>query len=470
MRARSTWRWWFGARAGRAAAALAWACCAGLSSAQVPGPVLTKGVGPAAASCTKECHQDVLRHKKLHGPVATDCGSCHVQVGERSAHTFTFVVPKDQLCVRCHNLPVQAGMHAPVRDGKCSECHDPHGTDRPGLLVADPQRELCAKCHREDFGKFKHVHGPVAVGACIVCHAPHSAPHPKLLTQDTRSMCLGCHDEIRGKIERGAHVHAAMDAGCTSCHDAHASAHPFQLRDTAPGLCLSCHKEQFERMTAGAKVIHGAVTAEGGCTTCHEPHASARPALQRGTERAACLTCHDKVVPAADGTRLTNMAAHLDASPHRHGPIREGTCTACHDPHAGQHFRLLSADYPAQFYAPFDVGAYQLCFKCHVPDLVLKQSGKGLTQFRDGDTNLHYLHVNREKGRTCRACHEVHASQRPSHVREAVPFGNSGWMLQINYERTDGGGKCAPGCHVPKTYTRGIGTGPPTSGLIGASP
>ena len=89
---------------------------------------------------------------------------------------------------------------------------------------------------------------------------------------------------------------------------------------------------------------------------------------------------------------------------------------------------------------------------------MLKPGGTGLTQFRDGDRNLHYVHVNREKGRTCRACHEVHASKRPAHIREAVPYGSGNWMLEINFEQTPQGGSCTPACHVMRSYTRTLPT------------
>jgi predicted CXXCH cytochrome family protein len=56
------------------------------------------------------------------------------------------------------------------------------------------------------------------------------------------------------------------------------------------------------------------------------------------------------------------------------------------------------------------------------------------------------------KGRTCRACHETHASNFPKHIREAVPFGS--WDLPVNFEKTESGGSCAPGCHKEKKYDR----------------
>jgi hypothetical protein len=86
---------------------------------------------------------------------------------------------------------------------------------------------------------------------------------------------------------------------------------------------------------------------------------------------------------------------------------------------------------------------------------VLKEKGAGLTRFRNGEVNLHWLHVNREKGRTCRACHEVHASKNPFHIRDAVPFGSKGWLIEIKFKQTTNGGSCSPGCHSDKTYDRG---------------
>jgi predicted CXXCH cytochrome family protein len=156
-----------------------------------------------------------------------------------------------------------------------------------------------------------------------------------------------------------------------------------------------------------------------------------------------------------EGQRLADMAALLKDNPDHHGPVRRADCVACHNPHASRNFRLLAKEYPAVFYAPFDLQDYDLCFSCHVQELVTRERGDGVTGFRDGDVNLHYVHVHQEKkGRTCRACHEVHASRRPFHIREQVAFGTGGWELPINFETHPDGGSCAPGCHAEKSYRR----------------
>jgi predicted CXXCH cytochrome family protein len=400
------------------------------------------------------CHASIVDRKVMHGPTAQQkCLACH-QYKEPRDHSFRLASDPQKLCSDCHTLNHRTYTHAPVEQGRCTGCHDPHGSDFRASLVADPTRGLCLTCHQQDFSQKKFVHGPVASGTCILCHEAHSSWQPKLLSSAPDKMCLGCHAELVPKPGEARHVHAPAKDKCTSCHDAHASDLKYQLREAAPALCLSCHKELAEKIAA-APVVHGAVKGPDGCSGCHTPHFSQLPKLQRQAQPQACLSCHDRAIQLADGTTLTDIAALLKDNPQQHGPIREGACTACHQPHASEHYRLLTADYPPDFYAAFDLGKYKLCFSCHIPDLVLKQRGGGLTRFREGDLNLHWVHVNQQKGRTCRACHEVHASKHPFHIRDAVPFGTSGWMLEIGYEQTPTGGSCAPGCHKPRTYNNG---------------
>ncbi|WP_428939551.1 cytochrome c3 family protein [Fontivita pretiosa] len=412
---------------------------------------------------SQTCHAGIVNRRVMHGPTAqAKCLACH-QYDEPREHRFRLASPGERLCGDCHSLKHRTTVHTPVRQGRCTGCHDPHGSAHRAMLRDDPTRGLCLSCHKQQgFENRKFVHGPVSSGACILCHEPHSSWQPKLLTDPPQQLCIGCHSELVACGDFGRHVHAPVKDNCTSCHDAHASDHRYQLRDGAPGLCLSCHKELGKALASSA-VVHGATTEPGGCLGCHSPHFSQLPKLQRRTQPQQCLGCHDRATRAADGRELANMASLLEENPQHHGPIRQGACTACHQPHAGQRFRLLLADYPPEFYAPFKLDQYALCFNCHIPDLVLKRNGVGLTRFRKGDLNLHWLHVNQEKGRTCRACHEVHASRQPFHIRQAVPFGDRGWMLEINYEQTESGGRCSPGCHGPRDYDHGGSARLPTT-------
>jgi Zn-finger protein len=137
----------------------------------------------------------------------------------------------------------------------------------------------------------------------------------------------------------------------------------------------------------------------------------------------------------------------------KHGPIAQGDCSACHMVHGGNQDNLLILPYAVGFYQQFTNDNYALCFQCHDISLVTTPSPDKETSFRDGSRNLHAVHVDRGKqGRSCRACHNVHASRFPTLIADSVSFGE--WKLPINYQKTDTGGSCAPGCHKPASYDR----------------
>jgi predicted CXXCH cytochrome family protein len=114
-----------------------------------------------------------------HGPYAAKmCGACH-----ESATMNALVAPRDELCLRCHTLPLDV----------------------------------------------TYVHGPLASGGCLVCHDPHNSRYPALLVSDADGFCVHCHDP---KAVAAVQAHQDLEPGttCTTCHDAHGSDKPFLLK------------------------------------------------------------------------------------------------------------------------------------------------------------------------------------------------------------------------------------------------
>jgi predicted CXXCH cytochrome family protein len=411
--------------------------------------------GPVDRDSCAECHEDVMQHAEVHGPVAVNaCDACHV-VESAEEHTYTLARTGAELCTFCHELN-RAGaavVHRPVAKGECTACHDPHGGSERSLLVAPTVAALCSECH-DDVVDGSHVHGPVAAGACVVCHAPHAAPYPKLLVAEGSALCTNCHATTQTQLESLRVVHPPAAEACEQCHDAHASDHAMMLVAEPQELCLSCH-EPIKDTIEHAPTQHAAVTTGQSCLNCHSPHASDYPRVLKTDMETLCFACHDREIELEDGTKLPDIKAVIDTGRSLHGPVAQDNCAACHVIHGGDHFRLLKKEYPPDFYASFSEERYALCFMCHDRQLLQDARTTTLTDFRNGDRNLHYLHVNREKkGRTCRACHATHASNRANHIRESVPFGRGGWMLPIGFEKLENGGRCAPGCHAPYEYNR----------------
>jgi predicted CXXCH cytochrome family protein len=333
------------------------------------------------------------------------------------------------MCVLCHEIPPEGGT----------------------AVLVSPSAPLCFKCHSEDGFKGDFVHGPFAAGDCLTCHSPHGADESAMVRIEGRQMCLTCHEDMDADLAKASFRHRASAGGCASCHSPHASGYRYQLREPAPGICSGCHENIFDNMETAA-VTHSPVREESACLNCHSPHVSEYDGLLQSGEMALCLNCHDEPIEVGQ-YELELMGKLLEEKPWWHGPVQFGQCSECHNPHGSPYYRLLTDAYPERLYAPFFESNYALCFRCHEPALVKEERTVSLTEFRDGDRNLHFVHVDKTSmGRTCRLCHDAHASSQPGHIRESVQFGN--WDLPIKFDKTENGGSCEPGCHAEKSYDR----------------
>ncbi len=298
-------------------------------------------------------------------------------------------------------------------------------------------------------------HAPFVSGQCAMCHdlGTPAGKSPGKIADDVGALCATCHYDMDEAMKNSQVVHAPALMGCTSCHNPHNSVNPSLLLEQPKNLCLGCHGE-IQQTIAEAKVQHDAVIDENACMNCHTPHASNVQHLLTALPFDLCVSCHseaDKVDSA--GQPMTNFSKLLADNPYHHGPVDGKDCSACHLTHGGDNYRLLVADYPAKFYSPYNPDNYALCYRCHNDANMADPETTTTTRFRDGSRNLHYLHVNKsDRGRTCRACHEVHASENPHQIRDGVPFGPRNWLLPINYTKTETGGSCTKTCHQTKSY------------------
>jgi predicted CXXCH cytochrome family protein len=395
----------------------------------------------------------------LHGPVLVNaCESCH-KLTDAGKHSFEPMRTRDQMCVLCHVVDVApqapgTAIHKPFAEGECLSCHDPHGSREKAMLRGDRYADACKTCHADITGAHDRVHGPASAGACGACHKPHTSSVPKLLIAEGRELCLRCHVKTGLDIESKRVVHPPAKGDCRICHDPHATDFPGMLTADAVTLCTGCHADIGNTIDT-ATTQHAAVTTKRSCLNCHAAHASDYSSLLKSEEKSLCFECHNQAIELPDGTKLANMKEVIEKGKSLHGAIADRNCDVCHEIHGGGHRRLLTNEYPSDLYYPFSESAYALCFSCHDRQMVLLSRSENVTAFRNGDRNLHYAHVNRDgKGRSCRVCHDAHASSHDQHIRAEIPYGPAGWKLPIKYEQLPEGGRCGPGCHTGFEYNR----------------
>jgi len=242
--------------------------------------------------CTS-CHdphsgpfESLLREKMEDG-----CAKCHEEIGAKMKKAKT--------------------RHMPLyRKEACGSCHLVHFGDHKNLLQSS-ERELCLDCHGKDdnnkgkdkglrnikteLENKKHLHGPIKEEKCSVCHDPHGSSYPRLLTgpyptdfyanykPGIYGFCLGCHEEnllrfpettVNTEFRNGNknlhYVHSARKLKgrtCRTCHAPHASDSDkliaeegasfgswkipirFVLKDTGGSCSPGCHQtKQYDRV------------------------------------------------------------------------------------------------------------------------------------------------------------------------------------------------------------------------------
>lgn len=261
--------------------------------------------------------------------------------------------------------------------------------------------------------------------------------------------CKECHSDL---IEQ-KNVHAVA-SDCETCHQSNGSDHSiiskaFNFTEKLPQLCYTCH-DVIQAEIDKSKVIHGAIKENKSCVNCHSPHATAEAKLLKKESKELCLSCHNKII-ANDERKIANIKQKVTSSKVIHAAVEDG-CITCHKPHASDRKNLLADNFPSHEYTVVSKDSFALCFNCHDAALLEKETSDDATNFRNGNKNLHFLHINGIKGRSCTLCHDIHGSDNEHLIKSTVAFGK--FEMKQYYNPTQTGGSCRNACHKENSYER----------------
>ncbi len=406
-------------------------------------------------SCN-ECHDDMLVGEVVHAPAKKDCQRCHLASGaEHPLENVIGFALKEQvpnLCYECHDPKNdKAFVHDPVIKGDCLTCHDIHNSPNMYLVKEDPVSGLCLSCHDLEIPKGNLVHGAVSEGNCTGCHNPHQADNEIFMASNKLDrLCRKCHKSIRKEMKKEFVHEPFKKKDCFSCHNGHSSKEAHLSDFKTQDLCFSCHDDMHNTI-ANANLVHEAINEKDACLNCHVPHSATENHILVEKEKVLCLSCHDKQIVAVSGN-IEAISPHLIEGNTVHAPIDTDGCTACHLPHVSEQHSLLNKAFPSTRYVSATVENFDLCFDCHDKNLFTSPITETATNFRNGEKNLHYLHVQGERGRNCSLCHDMHGSENKYMIKKRTQYGN--WQMPIEFEHSDKGGSCLTGCHEKKSYER----------------
>jgi len=235
----------------------------------------------------QSCHGESDRHVKGDGS------------GKRAKPDVSFAArggsaahEQSQACLNCHREARRlhwSGSAHERDDMSCSTCHTLHAP-RDRMVDRTTQAQVCFTCHKEQRAQVHRISThPIDAGkvACGDCHNPHGSSGPKLLVGNTvNEVCFTCHAEKRGPF-LWEHQPAADD--CTNCHTPHGSNTAPLLKARLPFLCEECHQDHGSSLKSIASIAGGPGAPAGNAAT---PAATFGKYLTVQGNGRMCLNCH----------------------------------------------------------------------------------------------------------------------------------------------------------------------------------
>ena len=399
-------------------------------------------------------------------PHSQNWGSEHMGL---VAGSTVSVAEDNKKCSTCHKVMKKNQTLATT----CAvKCHSPTDSSEPKPLPK-PIANECDSCHPSytDPTHAKYSHYPSGVGLCKICHVAqpshlNGTDKKAVTTQTTAESCYRCHNRKDTKPK----VHGILemdDESCKFCHNPHSGDKRYFINaESTAALCTVCHDIDLENK----KSVHLVTKTGKDCINCHTPHSGELDKLLIAETTPLCLSCHDKEILTADGSRtIPNIREKVEGSPFTHSAISFGDCTSCHFPHSSENNRLLVEEYSIENFNKYKKETYALCFLCHDDQMMKKEISGSETNFRNDveknkkidSKNLHWYHVvdatdyqDKSLGRSCKICHDPHGSTQKFNI-------NTSWKMKeeeikIVFSPKENGGECTLACHSlnPRGYSR----------------
>jgi predicted CXXCH cytochrome family protein len=202
------------------------------------------------------------------------------------------------LCTTCHDDIAKhidsAKVPHPGAAGDCTDCHNPHASNQPGLPKTDSV-SICLSCHSDidELRKKSYHHQPAFAQGCSTCHTPHGGDNDHLLRAKGNALCLECHGPDSAPQKDAANHLLTIFNGTVRLPEDYYQKNKVAVLPLRYGLG---HPVEYHPVSDVMDPTNQSkVKTPLSCLSCHQPHASAQPDLlikDQVNNMAFCDNCH----------------------------------------------------------------------------------------------------------------------------------------------------------------------------------
>ncbi|SDT86460.1 sulfate respiration complex hexadecaheme cytochrome HmcA [Desulfobacula phenolica] len=269
------------------------------------------------------CHTEKKASAKKTGPVADQCGACHV-AGEPEGSLREKISFDKSLHFIHESSERIKGMDLSAKDN-CSACHHKYNEKTKEIFYVKGEEESCFYCHKSEKKDETRSIQEAAHDSCVACHQSFKA---KSIAIDAGPVtCDGCHDNEKIKkikkitdiprLKRNQPDEVAItgwkadDQTKKNYMDAVAFDHKFH--ETAAQSCKDCHHETLKKCND----CHGAEGGEqkGGFVSLGQ-------AMHKQDSTRSCIGCHKDFTKSADCAGCHSLMPASNSNPE--------SCKTCH--------------------------------------------------------------------------------------------------------------------------------------------
>ena len=236
-------------------------------------------------------------YRHYYAVILDGCDTCH-----ESGYNGLTADGESELCLACHDGVGEAAEnstvpHAALEMARCADCHNPHASPQPRLLVAASGGE-CTTCHEDQAaGDDEVAHGVITMVGCRACHLPHGGENKAMLREVGPKLCLSCHASTLAPPRDSTEPVTVFDGIEFPADVMRRLAAVRMAADGEHGHPLPGHRVLGIPTEEEIKESEATFTEEMTCLTCHNPHkGKSKLLLQWGAKSSyqACNTCHPK--------------------------------------------------------------------------------------------------------------------------------------------------------------------------------